>query len=387
MPVRLARTQNVVVQFAGHVGLADHHVGGLLAFCVGMEFQINTRLCARSVTKSCWPSEVTDTGENRLLASGGRSSDGGWRRRWSSSARPARSRPAGRWRSEYCSRPARDDFACRRQTGACLESRRLAVRAWTTAVTSSGRLDAVKSVWPSTMSAGTPLVSWNRFPDQNAVVVGIGNYQNLAVRGDSGGDSQTGLRVRLISVVLKSGWPTTTFAEPRLRRADANRASHPLRDLGGGRKQVLRNVVVDHHAVLHRRRLDVVGVHDEQRVCSRRRCRPRRPVRTIEGVPLACAVKVAWPMVNRAAWPVMKSAPKTAVVDRKTRARYFMMLNLGARTQYIKLGRIQDADRFHFLVARERPSTAGLKDVAPDHLVGFQLAIRDRARRARRPPC
>src|SRR5665213_2425419 len=42
-------------------------------FCVGMEFQINTRLWPRSVTYRRCPSEVTDTGSNRLLAVGGRS--------------------------------------------------------------------------------------------------------------------------------------------------------------------------------------------------------------------------------------------------------------------------------------------------------------------------
>src|SRR5207253_4579806 len=36
-------------------------------FWVGMEFQINTRFCPRSVTKRCVPSLVTDTGLNMLL--------------------------------------------------------------------------------------------------------------------------------------------------------------------------------------------------------------------------------------------------------------------------------------------------------------------------------
>src|SRR5215471_8406413 len=40
-------------------------------FWVGMEFHISTRLWPRSVTNSRCPSEVTDTGENRLLACAG----------------------------------------------------------------------------------------------------------------------------------------------------------------------------------------------------------------------------------------------------------------------------------------------------------------------------
>ena len=37
------------------------------AVWVGMLFQIKTRLCPRSVTSRRFPSEVTDTGENKLL--------------------------------------------------------------------------------------------------------------------------------------------------------------------------------------------------------------------------------------------------------------------------------------------------------------------------------
>ncbi len=40
------------------------------AVCVGMVFQIKMRLCPRSVISSRWPSEVTDTGENKLFAAG-----------------------------------------------------------------------------------------------------------------------------------------------------------------------------------------------------------------------------------------------------------------------------------------------------------------------------
>ena len=38
-----------------------------------MVFQINTRWWPRSVTNKAGPSDVTETGENRLLAVGGRS--------------------------------------------------------------------------------------------------------------------------------------------------------------------------------------------------------------------------------------------------------------------------------------------------------------------------
>ena len=40
-------------------------------FCVGMEFQISTRFCPRSATKTRMPSEVTDAGLSMLVADAG----------------------------------------------------------------------------------------------------------------------------------------------------------------------------------------------------------------------------------------------------------------------------------------------------------------------------
>ena len=214
---------------------------------------------------------------------------------------PAPRRPADCSWWGWNSRSGRGCSACRPRTACRSGSTRPA--APKTGGRGDDRLDRVEIRLAQHHVRGLSVGAGDRLPQQHAIVLRIGDRQNVPVRGDC-----RGLRMP-VCVVWKLVRQKVRLAQHQRGLPDAHRTGAAIGwDLRHCGRQSLGDVLEHQHAVVDGRKPDPVGIGDEQRIPSEGE--PPAPPSSVSEAPKFWEVNEVCPNTNRAACPVTNSLGK-----------------------------------------------------------------------------